>query len=175
MALRGSLSLLALSLLTLPCRLQGHAPPVLLNLTGSAPLGLYRRLPRSARVGDAVAACLPSAVAGWARERSYVGTGQRCPAGTRPVLKHLAATAGAWVERTPGGLVVDGVPQPRSRALEADREGRPVVVAVSYPYRVGRHEVLLLNPHPDSFDGRYFGPVAAEAVLAAYAPWWTGG
>jgi type IV secretory pathway protease TraF len=42
-----------------------------------------------------------------------------------------------------------------------------------YPYRVPAGSVLLVNPHPDSFDGRYFGPIPREAVRGVYRPLWT--
>ena len=154
--------------------LSGSAPPLLWNLSASVPEGLYRRLARPAKVGDLVAACLPEPWAGFARERGYLGRGP-CPAGVAPLVKRLAGVAGARVELVEGRLSVDGQPVPFPQLQQADRQGRPMPLASSFPYTLGEGEVLLLGEERSSFDSRYFGPVPRSAVLAAYRPVWTFG
>ena len=85
-----------------------------------------------------------------------------------PLLKHVAAKAGQRVCRT--GSVVSVDDRPVAVALIHDRAGRPLPV-----WRGCRtleaEELLLLNPtHPDSLDGRYFGPLPASAVLGRAVP-----
>jgi conjugative transfer signal peptidase TraF len=173
-AVRAGLLLSALGLFLLACLFHGAAPPVLFNGSASAPPGLYRRVSRSFEVGDLVAACLPEELAVLARERGYVGHGA-CPGEARPVLKRVAATGGAWVRLIGDRIQIDGEPVRSSSLRTLDREGRPLPIRISYPFRVPAGGVLLLNPHPDSFDGRYFGPIERSAVLGAYRPLWTVG
>ena len=156
----------------LPAAVGALAPPVLVNLTGSVPTGIYLRQSHQPVLGSLVAACLPAEVAEAALIHGYVGRGEKCPSSTRPVLKRIAGTAGAWVELGSQGLKVDGQEVDRSRIRSHDRKGRPLVLRVSYPYRVVGDHLLLLAAHPFSYDGRYFGPVPRDAVLGTYRPWW---
>jgi len=87
-----------------------------------------------------------------------------------PLLKHVAAKAGQRVCRIGAVVSVDARPVATARAR--DGQGRPL------PVWQGCHtlqpgELLLLNPaHPDSLDGRYFGPLPASAVIGRATPVW---
>jgi len=168
LALAGAL-LLAPALLAALLSGDAAGPPVLLNLSGSAPEGLYLRTGRPAAVGEWVAACLPEELARFGRARVYVAAGA-CPGGAAPLLKRLAAAEGSRIEQTAAGLSIDGRLFPRSAPREKDSRGRALPVTVSYPYTVPSGEVLLLNEHSLSWDGRYFGPVPGEALLGVYRP-----
>lgn len=151
-----------------PFLLRNAAPPVLLNLTESLPGRVFVRVGGEPRVGDVVAVCLPEELARFAVEREYVARGRRCPGGASPLLKHVAALAGAAVRYERNGLLIDGETFLESASLQQDTQGRPMPVLRTPPYRVGAGEVLLLNPHPRSFDSRYFGPVSVASVLGVY-------
>lgn len=169
--LRLTLLALVLALYAGAFLLTRASPPLLWNTSASLPLGLYLRVPGPARVGDVVAACLPPDVAALAVERGYVAPGHRC-AGTHaaPVLKHLAARAGTRVAYRDQALRLDRRQVPASALRQLDRRGRPLPAGVLYPYTVPPGRVLLLNPHPDSFDGRYLGPLPESALLGVYRP-----
>ena len=61
-----------------------------LNISRSAPRGIYWRLAEPPARGTLVAACLPFEVARLARDRGYLGPGA-CTAGVEPVLKVIGA------------------------------------------------------------------------------------
>lgn len=142
-----------------------HARPRLVwNASASAPVGLYAvDAPRALRAGDLVIAAPPPAAARLAANRHYLPLGV-------PLVKRIAAlpgepvcAAGATL-RAPRGLSVE--------RLRADARGHLL------PWwkgcgRLGADTYLLLMADVrDSFDGRYFGPVArAQIVGKARALW----
>ncbi len=137
-------------------------PRVIWNASASAPIGLYRIHPdRDPPAGALVAVAPPQWLAHWLSERGYL------PAGV-PLLKHVAAKAGQRVCRIGAVVSVDARPVVSARAR--DGQGRPLPV-----WRGCRTlqpgELLLLNPdHPDSMDGRYFGPLPASALIGRATP-----
>lgn len=134
------------------------------NATESAAVGLYTVEPTGrAVVGDQVLSRLPPPVATLADRRRYI------PA-TTPVLKTVAATAGAVICRSGVVVSLDGRTIAQARIL--DRAGRLLPVW-SGCHRLGVGEVLLLGPHPDSFDGRYFGPTPTALIVGRARPLWT--
>lgn len=142
-------------------------PLLVYNASASVPPGFYIRRPSSTlRRGDLVLAHLPPAIAAVAQERGYL------PAGV-PLLKPVAALGGDRVCAEAGALSVNG--EALARALERDRQGRPLT-AWSGCRTLAADEVLLLRAGTaQSFDGRYFGPLRRSVILAAVAPLWTGG
>lgn len=137
-------------------------PRVVWNASASAPLGLYRIEPdRDPPPGSLVAVTPPAALARWMTERGYLGENV-------PLLKHVVAKAGQRVCRTGVTVSVDALPV--AIALTRDRLGRPLPVWQGCR-SLSAGELLLLNPdHPDSLDGRYFGPLDASAVLGRAIP-----
>lgn len=134
------------------------------NATQSAAVGFYAvEPPGRIAVGDQVLSRLPADVAALADARRYV------PA-TTPVLKTVAATAGAVVCRTGARVIVDA--HPVALARSADRAGRPLPMWAGCR-RLGPGEVLLLGRPADSFDGRYFGPTPAALVVGRARSLWT--
>ena len=132
-------------------------PRVVWNASASAPIGLYRIQPDgNPPLGALVAVAPPQHLGHWLAVRGYLGENV-------PLLKHVAAKAEQRVCRIGSTVSVDG--RPVAVALTRDRLGRPLPV-----WRGCRtleaEELLLLNPaHPDSLDGRYFGPLPASTVL----------
>lgn len=159
--------LVAMALLIGAVRPAGLPPPFLLNLSPSVPVGVYVRSSERPQVGDWVAACMPAELSRFGRERGYLPRGT-CPGGAVPVLKRWVASSGDRVALTEDGLRIGHEVQPGSRLSSTDSQGRVVPQAVQYPYRVPNGSVLLLGTRADSWDGRYFGPVPAESILAAY-------
>lgn len=144
----------------------GPRPPVFLayNATESAAVGFYAVEPGGeVRVGDQVLSRLPGPVADLADQRRYV------PA-TTPVLKTIAAQPGGVVCRIGVALTIDG--RTVALARHRDRAGRPLPVW-SGCQRLEPGEVFLLSGHPDSFDGRYFGPTEQALILGKARPLWT--
>ena len=137
-------------------------PRVIWNASASAPIGLYRIHPDSdPPTGALVAIAPPERLARWMAVRGYLPEGV-------PLLKHVAAKAGQRVCRSGDVVSVDA--RPVAVALAHDRRGRPLPVWQGCrTLRTG--ELLLLNPaHPDSLDGRYFGPLPASVVIGRATP-----
>lgn len=137
-------------------------PRVIWNASASAPIGLYRIHPdHDPPAGVLVAVTPPRRLARWMAERGYLPEGV-------PLLKHVAAKAGQRFCRIGDVLSVDA--RPVAIALAHDRRGRSLPVWQGCrTLRPG--ELLLLNPaHPDSLDGRYFGPLPASAVIGRATP-----
>ena len=137
-------------------------PRVIWNASASAPLGLYRVQPEhDLPVGTLVAVAPPKSLSEWMAARGYLGENV-------PLLKHIAAKAGQRVCRFRNAVSVDG--QQVAIALSADRLGRPLPVWRGCR-TLAADDLLLLNPdHPDSLDGRYFGPLPASTVLGRSIP-----
>lgn len=138
-------------------------PRLVWNASASAPVGLWRIRPGAPiRVGDHVLAEPPPAARRLAAQRRYL------PANV-PMIKAVAAVSGDEVCAVGTSIEVNDRPVAVRRA--ADRWGRKL------PWwsgceRLSGGAVLLLNPAPDSFDGRYFGPVAKGAIIGRATPLW---
>ena len=137
-------------------------PRVIWNASASAPLGLYRIAPvRDPPLGTLVAVAPPEQLGRWMAERGYLGADV-------PLLKHVAAKVGQRLCRIGGVVSVDS--RPVVVTLVRDRRGRPLPVWQGCR-TLASGELLLLNPaHPDSLDGRYFGPLPAATVLGRALP-----
>lgn len=140
---------------------------IVYNPSDSVPRGWYRvDAVSSLHVGDLVLTGLPEAAAVLATQRDYL------PAGV-PLIKQVAAVAPQHVCSDGATVGVDG--RPVAYALAADLRGRPLPVWRQCR-RLAEGEVFLLSTsHPASFDSRYFGPVAASAVIGVASPVWTFG
>lgn len=146
-----------------------------INTTPSEPLGLWRiaALDRPVQAGDMVFVCPPQtdAISDGVR-RGYLRSGL-CPGGFGPLIKTVAAVAGARVE-VAGGVTIDGRQIAGSNLVSRDGRGRPL-----HPYEGGTVPagfLFLHSPFLGSWDSRYFGPVPASGVLGlakqvlTYAP-----
>ena len=139
-------------------------PRLIYNPSDSVPVGWYRIAPPDApRVGSIVLTTLPPDAAALAAQRGYL------PARV-PLLKRVGAVAPQEVCIAGGIVRIDGVPL--AAALLADRWGRPLP-SWQQCRRLEPGELFLLSvTNPSSFDSRYFGPVAASAVIGVAHPVW---
>ncbi len=140
-------------------------PWIVYNASASAPLGFYvvhaaKRLDRH----DFVLA-RPSKTAGeLAAQRGYLPLGV-------PLVKRVAALPDDRVCGLGRTISING--EATAYRLVRDRAGRAL------PHwqgclRLKPDEVFLLTADvPDSFDGRYFGPVQRDAVIGKLTPLWT--
>jgi conjugative transfer signal peptidase TraF len=139
-------------------------PLIIYNASASAPIGFYRVLPvEPLRRGDLVLARTPDSVRNLAAERHYL------PADV-PLVKRIAALGGDTVCAKNHAIKID-----RKRVAEQltfDRLGRPLPIW-SGCRTLGADEVfLLMQGVPDSFDGRYFGPIQVRTIIGRLVPLW---
>jgi conjugative transfer signal peptidase TraF len=142
-----------------------HAPRLMWNESASVPMGLYTLHPASPlKVGDLVAERPPASLARYMAVRRYLPLGV-------PLLKFIAAIPDQTVCRHGSVIAIDGLAVATARA--SDHANRPLP-AWQGCHRLNASEVFLLNPaRPDSFDGRYFGMVPRESVMAKAEALWT--
>ncbi|MGY6215739.1 conjugative transfer signal peptidase TraF [Methylolobus aquaticus] len=145
------------------------------NPTASFPVGLYWQLHRPAIKGDRVLFCPPrEPVFTTALARGYLSPGF-CPAGSSPLLKRVVAVGGDHVVIKQTVTTVNGVRVPNSRQRSMDPSGRPLP-QLRLDLVLPKGQVLLLSDqHAASFDGRYFGPVAATHLRGVAVPVWVFG
>lgn len=136
-------------------------PRLLWNATASAPVGLYTLQPGGSPVlGDLVVVRPVEPLANFLHRGGYLPLGV-------PLLKRVAALPGQTVCRTGVTVTVDGAAA--ATAHRRDRLGRRLPRwSGCLTLRPG--EFFLLNRHPDSLDGRYFGPMPMAALLVRAQP-----
>ena len=141
------------------------APRLVWNATASAPPRLYWVEPNQpAARGDLVLARLPETVRTLAAERSYL------PA-TVPAVKRVEAMAGDRICGVGDEITVDD--RVAARRLPADGRGRPLPAWQGCHVLLGNEVFLLMEGVPDSFDGRYFGPIETRQIIGRLVPLWT--
>nr|WP_286207876.1 S26 family signal peptidase [Hephaestia sp. MAHUQ-44] len=140
------------------------SPPRLVwNASASAPRGLYAVQAGAAlHRGDMVIARMPERVRSLAAERRYLPSDV-------PLVKRVAALSGDRVCAVGDRISVDR--RVIARRLARDAAGRTM------PWWRGcgtlrGGAILLLNPAPASFDGRYFGPTQVSDVIGKAVPLW---
>lgn len=135
------------------------------NASTSAPIGFYTTASADALEMHALVAVMPPApLARFMVARSYVGAGA-------PLLKRVLGLPGQRVCRTGRTVTVDGLEM--GEALERDRMGRELLVWGGCR-TIAPDELFLMNRGvSDSFDGRYFGPLPAAAVIGRALPLFT--
>jgi conjugative transfer signal peptidase TraF len=140
-------------------------PSYIWNLTPSVPRGLYEVQPvKHLSVSELVVALPPEPLATFLDRGGYLARGV-------PLLKRIFALPGQSVCRAGTQISVDGIAV--SSARERDDRGRPLPSWRGCRV-IAAEQVFLMNwDEPDSLDGRYFGPLPREAVVARAAPLWT--
>jgi len=127
---------------------------LLWNRTESAPKGLYLREGGVLRKGDwaIVSADAPSAI--WIAEHGFLAPGW-------PIIKRVAGVPGDETCRKNERVFVNRALV--AVALETDSAGRKLP-AWSGCKTLQDGEFFLLNDHPRSLDGRYFGATKSEDI-----------
>jgi conjugative transfer signal peptidase TraF len=140
-------------------------PKLIWNASASAPVGLYTVRPAAdLDVTDLVAVEAPEPLASFLGEREYLPRGV-------PLMKRIAALPGQTVCRIGGSVSVDTIAM--GEALARDRRGRELPVWQGCR-TLGTSEIFVMNwDVPDSFDGRYFGPIPKASVVGHALPLWT--
>ena len=147
-------------------------PRLTYNPSDSVAVGWYRidpldhragSLPSSLSVNSIVLVPLPAKAAALAAQRGSLPT-------RVPLLKRIGAVAPQEVCIADGIVRIDGAAS--ATVLRADRLGRPLP-SWQQCRRLAPGELFLLSvTNPASFDGRYFGPVSASAVIGVAHPVW---
>ena len=142
-----------------------HSPFLVWNISASAPLGLYMRLPEYTPArDDLVLIRPPAAIAQFAARRGYLPMNV-------PFIKRIVALSGDTICARGNGISLNGVAlvgvQPR------DRQGR-ILPRWSGCHMLTKDEIFLVMTRvSDSFDGRYFGPIPAAMIEGRLVPLWT--
>lgn len=136
------------------------------NTSPSFPLGVYLRTYKQQHKGDLVLACPPDwPVFRQALARRFLSPGF-CPSGSVYLIKVLAAEGGDFVKSADAGTWVNGT------LLEGSQRKNFQIGGVDLHRVLNASEVLLMSPHPKSFDGRYFGPLDRGTVITTLRPLW---
>jgi len=137
---------LAASLIGLSSLL-GSADILIWNRTASAPIGLYWKNDGPLTLNGWAVVSPKSPAAIWASEHGFAGTDW-------PLIKRVRGLARDTVCRDGSRILINGAEA--AQALERDEAGRNLPRWQGC-WTLGAHEVFLLNDHPRSLDGRYFG------------------
>jgi len=139
-------------------------PLLIWNASASVPTGLYRRIGGPFTRGDLVLAWLPAGARQLAAERGYLPHNV-------PLVKRVAGLAGDMV--CAEGAMVFINDKPVAIRLQTDKEGRSLPAWEGCNLLQPGEVFLLMGSVPDSFDGRYFGPVGRRQIIGRLVPLWT--
>jgi conjugative transfer signal peptidase TraF len=135
------------------------------NTTASVPTGLYHiRGTASLHIGERVAIDPPPQLRRFLAARGYL------PGGV-PLLKEIAALPGDTVCRTGALITINDVPSGAARVRDSRGRALPEWKGCRV---IAAEEIFIMNRHaPDSFDGRYFGPLPRAQLIGRASPVWT--
>lgn len=146
-----------------------------INLTPSVPVGVYQlhKLEGPLKRGDIVWFCPPDTPL-FRKVRDEWGDIPHgdCPGGYMHMFKPVAALPGDMVEETHQGVFVNGHRLPNSQPRGRTGKGQRLNPAFGR-FQVQPGTVWLVSTyHPQSFDSRYFGPLAMSQVEGIAYPLW---
>jgi len=85
-----------------------------------------------------------------------------------PILKRITGLSGDTVCRDDHVILINGIPT--ASVFETDK-----LPAWTGCVTLSPDQVFLLNTHPHSIDGRYFGPQSKDQIAGRAIPLWTFG
>ena len=124
------------------------------NRTGSVPTGLYWLSDEPFTKGGWVVVSARSAEARFAQLHGFVGRDW-------PLLKRVAGVPGDEICRDGATVLINGMLS--GEALNAAGNGVPLP-SWNGCSRVEEGEIFLMNAHPNSLDGRYFGITSVRDI-----------
>lgn len=142
------LALAVASVVSLPKKL-------IYNASASAPIGFYWIDQRPILRGDYVYVRVPERVRKLVIERGYLPPDV-------PLVKRVVGLRGDRICRQFGTISVNG--SIVAMAKKRDGQGREMPDWHGC-HVITEHTVFLLQDHPQSFDGRYFGPVDRRLII----------
>lgn len=125
------------------------------NRTGSAPQGLYWLSDEPFTLGRWVVVSARSDDAQWAQTQGFVGRDW-------PLLKQIAGLPGDEICRWDTQLLINGKVGGEARLRDSSGRDLPSWEGCMV---LGQDQLFLMNAHPDSLDGRYFGPVEIHDLV----------
>lgn len=137
-------------------------PLLIYNASPSQPLGLYRLLGGPQHVSDRALVRLPPHLADLAARRGYLSP-------SAYLIKPVVAVGGDRVCRLGTHISLRGRIAARARLRDGSGRALPVWQGCR---RLRSGELFLLAASPDSFDSRYFGALATDAVTGRAALVW---
>jgi conjugative transfer signal peptidase TraF len=137
-----------------------RAPTLVWNFTQSVPVGLYGVSHTEPAKGDLIALA-PAGAA-----RAMLDASGALPAG-KLLLKQLRAVRGDVVCRVGASITINGAEAATARLRSRDGRALPTWSGCR---ALGAGEILVLAPHPLSFDGRYFGPIDDAQIIGVARP-----
>jgi conjugative transfer signal peptidase TraF len=142
---------------------KSDVPRIIYNGSGSAAIGWYRVEERPPLRGDIVLIRLSKTLQSLLTQHAVLPPGI-------PLLKRVVAVSGDRVCRSRGLVLING--EAVAEALEQDRNGTPLPVWEGCS-TLFAGQVFVVQPHPFSFDSRYFGPVNECQIIGVARPIWT--
>jgi conjugative transfer signal peptidase TraF len=150
LAVVSTAALAALAALALPA----GEDRLLYNHTPSVPVGFYLRTDDPIERGSFVTVRATDVAPAAAAARGFSGPRNR-------FIKRVAALAGDHVCARGGELTINHGPRYERRAYDSTGAALPAWEACRI---LGPDEVLILGDTPDSFDGRYWGPIDIRTI-----------
>ena len=124
------------------------------NRTASAPQGLYLKSEMTHDIGAFAVVSADADSTKWIADRGYL-------APRWPIIKRVRGVLGDEICREGAAVLING--KRVATALKSDTAGRALPVW-SGCFTLAKDEIFLLNEHPRSLDGRYFGATKRDDV-----------
>lgn len=132
------------------------------NYTDSLPHGFYLINQEPVSKGSLIAFHPATKIQRMMTERGYLWKGGY-------LMKYLAAEPGDSVSTKNGTFQING--EEFGRIREKDRKGRRLPM-YDFNGRLEEGYLVAIKGKDDSFDSRYFGPIAKESVIGIARPLW---
>lgn len=124
-------------------------PRLVFNASQSAPIGFYWVADEPANRGDYVLVRVPERVQNLVETRRYLPPGM-------PMIKRVAGINGDLICRREQEILVNSVTVAIAKRVDSASRKMPMWTGC---HVLRWRQVFLLQDHPKSFDGRYFGSV----------------